>query len=377
MALERTQEEAKHSDGSSSQTLTKFDSILFNSDEGPASSLFSEGGLKCTSLVSSGDPKIPTQSSPGVENASGISPPAVMIATKVHVPGEEDIPRTVVQDKLREQLHKAQADLATERFNRKRKEKSLIKLAKELNSRTANGHVTEKKMMEMVETIEDLEIRLAERNRHISVKLPELQAECAKREGELADAAKMNQRLLQELEGVQSELGMAKRDLMQVTRAVPSPPDIAGRSQLPVDTLDIGRTDESRKRGVGGASIVIGCMALFATIIGVGLKTEALSLDGICAPVQPGSKFSGTDQGVFEAPWWAPKAAKERVFPVVCGERLRTRVEVGYGNVEVFGAAGKSLWRGRAMGGVTVNSNFISTRTKRGSVDLVPSPWAV
>jgi hypothetical protein len=357
-------EETKHSDASPPLIMTKLDSILFDSDKGPASSLFSEGGLS-SSLPSSSDPMIRAR---GQENAVASSPRAVKFDAKVPIteePGNKS--KITPVEKLREQFHKVQAELATERSNRKRKEKSLIKLAKELNNRSADGDLKDKKMLELMETMEDLEIRLAERNRDMVVELPKLKAKCARQEAELAEHEKSTLRLRRQLEDARSEADKAKADLIAVLSKKVSHKDVGTRGG--------GGVVPTKTRGVRNVTTVLGFFALCAIAILVAVQKEVVSMDDVCAPVQPGSKFLATDKAVYEAPWWAPGAVKEQTFSILCGDRLRARFQVENGNVEVS-SAGKNLWQGRALGGVTVDSKKITIRNKWGFVEEVPAPWS-
>lgn len=374
MAFER--EEAKHADASPSHIMTKFDSILFDSDEGPASSLFMEGGMNSSLTSEASDPMMIRTH--GFEKAVGSSPcAAIKIESKTLVrEEEEDTSKTFLLDKLREQLHKAQAELATERSNRKRKEKSLIKLAKELNNRSEIEASKEKAILEMAETIEDLEMRLADRNRDFVVDFPKLKARCAKQEAEIDDHEKRTRQLRQQLEEARVEADKAKGALIALlSKQVSSKKDIF---------VPLGETEQkgvvvsskTRSSGAHGANIVITFIALLALALGVAVQNEFVSMDDVCAPVQPGSKFLSTDKAVFEAPWWAPKAVKEQAFVTFCGDRLWTRLHVDNGNVDIFGASGKSLWHGRALGGLTVDSNKITIRHKRGSVEEIRAPWS-
>jgi hypothetical protein len=124
------------------------------------------------------------------------------------------------------------------------------------------------------------------------------------------------------------------------------------------------------------AGTIIGLFSLLATVMGVAIETKVVSMNDVCAPVQPGRSFSTTDKATFEAPWWAPYALKEQAFSIFCGDRLQTRLDFDNGNVKVS-SKGKRLWNARAVVGLTVSANQITIQKKRGFVKEVTAPWSV
>ena len=206
------------------------------------------------------------------EKMVGSSPcAAIKIDSKVSIKEEEDKARIFRLNKLREQLHTTRAELATERSNRKHKEKSLIKLAKELSTRLANGKRKEKLILEMVETIEDLEIRLTDRNREFA-ELSKLKARCAKQEAEIDDHERITHQLHRHLEEARSEADVAKGDLIaHLSNQVSSQRDVTGTSgETEVEGVVV--PVKTRNSGVHHATTVITFIALIAAALGVAME---------------------------------------------------------------------------------------------------------
>lgn len=347
-------------------TINKFDAILFDSDQGPASSLFMEGGMSTGSSPE-------TSRSPINKAPVAKSPPrAGMVDATVVINEEEEKEKISVLEKLREQLYKTQADLATEKSSRKRKEKSLIKLAKELNNRSADGGSKDSKILEMTETIEDLEVRLAERNRVTILELPKLKAKCARLEADLAVHENSEKQLRHQLKEASSEVTKVKSELEAALSEQVSQKEVVTYAS----ELKIVPETRTRSSARGATAIALGFVAMYAVAVGIVVQKDVVSMDDVCAPVLPGSKFFATDNAIFEAPWWAPDTVKEQTFSILCGGRVRTRLEIDNGSVEISSTAGESLWQRRNVGGLTVDSDKMTVRNKWGYVEEVPAPWS-
>lgn len=378
-----TLEETKRDESSPVPRISKFDSILFDSDEGPASSLFSEGGMQVICSPFSNDEMI--RSPGGFERAMKTPVVCKVVATdaKTSLVDEEMRYKSSVHDKLREQLDKVQADLATERSLRKRKEKSLIKLAKELNSRSTERATKDKEILELSETVEDLEIRLGGHNRAIVIELPRLEARCAKLDAEVAEYSMSTSKLREQLDEARLEVDKAKGNLIthlskrlsftdvsfsESDDVFSSPQEVLTKPPLPLVV----------KRGLGALNIMLILIAAGAALfVGYAAQTHMVSMGDVCAPVCPGSKFFQSEEGIYEAPWWAPEIVKEKAFSALCGDRERMRFALRKGLVTVAKASnGEIVWSGRALGGLSVDSNMINIRNRWGSSQAISAPWS-
>jgi hypothetical protein len=389
LTMRDDREESKSRDSSPSQRdlgLSKLDAILFCDDKGPAAALLMDGG------------DMPSPSGKTLDLGSPMPPSTpnvtAQIDAKVSLTTEEMKYRSYIHEKLREQLEKAQADLASERINRKRKEKSLIKLAKELTKRSAEREMKEKAILELSETIDDLESRLGHRNRELVVELPRLKAQCAQHQADLAVYGRDTIELRARLQEARLEADKAKGKLIdhlstrlsfsevsfsensdEVFMTPPpsttsAPRDVAAS----YDKLDRTSPSESVFRFTNKLAAVIFCLVLSW---GMAVQNEAISMDNLCAPVSPGTKFFRTDEGIYEAPWWAPAVAKEPVFAALCGSRDRVRLQVKNGVVHISKAeSGETLWERRSLGGFSVDSDTITVRNWWGSPKQLSAPWS-
>ena len=138
--------------------ISTVDSILYQQDYGPVSKLLPESNMTGSYEQQDYGPvsKLHAENN-RIGSASGTMQTASRSPGRGFSHGgpgsfkdvEEEIFSLSVVEKLRGQLNKAKADQETERAIRKRKEKSLVKIAKELNSRSAESAAKEKKIEEV------------------------------------------------------------------------------------------------------------------------------------------------------------------------------------------------------------------------------------
>ena len=251
--------------------MSKLQSILFDADEGPASSLLRQGdsnsngtGDRKSDNVNE-NPKIiitpQEQQSQAISDrryhqridttettAAVLTSRTTTFSTLVGSnisPSSALSPQSVLSDdhsislsqqlqhqgnsstirKLREQVQTLQNEVTEERTLRKRKEKSILKLAKELTSRSIIEHQSHQKMEELQETIQDLEHRLLERNRTIQTTLPQLQIQNEQLNQTLHSYQKEIQILQQQQQMIQSrERSIQKSSQMVMLMQPPTQP---------------------------------------------------------------------------------------------------------------------------------------------------------
>jgi hypothetical protein len=114
---------------------------------------------------------------------------------------------------LQKKLKAARDELAKERANRKRKEKNLIKLAKEMNTRARDHAINDQKVEEMEESIADLEGRLTHKSH---TELPQLQLLLAQKEMALSECQARLERQLIELQQAKQDAASARQELIEV-----------------------------------------------------------------------------------------------------------------------------------------------------------------
>jgi hypothetical protein len=114
---------------------------------------------------------------------------------------------------LQKKLKTARTELVTERTNRKRKEKNLIKLAKEMNSRAHDHAVNDQKVEEMEESIADLTGRLTRKSQ---TEIPHLQLLLQQKEMALSECQARSERQLAELQQAQKDAAAARQELIEV-----------------------------------------------------------------------------------------------------------------------------------------------------------------
>lgn len=73
---------------------------------------------------------------------------------------DEDISTNRVIENLRTRLHQAEIDLTAERAIRKRKDKNIVKLAKQLKAKAADSDRKERKLVQMAQCIKSLDTKL-------------------------------------------------------------------------------------------------------------------------------------------------------------------------------------------------------------------------
>lgn len=307
--------------------------------------------------------------------------------------GLENNTRDEEVEMLHQQLKNALANLSAEKAMRSRKEKNLVKLAKELNKRSEDADLKERKLVEMAETVNTLQASL----RH------QRADHCADQERHLAfvaDSEERSSRLEQAAAALRSELAAAK---------------------LQIDALRGELLDAEEKRskstrtwqrlfyyccGLGAVllAVLVGRCFSFPTSVrdapifpGTMLLPNPLErrrssfLTGVrnaaCAPIFPGTKLLPNQPGLFEAPWWAPVGNKAAAHRLVCsgsssGSSVRSRLQWKGDKLVVYDSNNDDtvLFEGRGPAGVRVGANqiqFLSRHKGRAVESSVSAPWAM
>jgi len=294
--------------------------------------------------------------------------------------------------KTQKKLSAALVDLSAEKTLRRRKEKNLLKLAKELTSRAAE---------------------LKDKDGQIDLLL--------KSNGKGDDASKIYKQQEAVIAGLRRQIVQANSDTDRLRAKLARERKKKNRATL--DRIrrfgNIVPDAEGRKRLVLPAAIAVVVVGLLFAAAAVAPYNDAAAkmkrtvkenvssvrnaaLDVLCAPAMPGSSFPAEEAGkksggsssrTFEAPWWIPSSvsgpsAKTAAFRLVCGaDRLRTSLVWGSGKLSAYrlvtvengnGDQQQPIWTNRRAKSVEVSKwgDAIILRDKRGDVsDEIAAPW--
>lgn len=238
---------------------------------------------------------------------------------KKDLPAGESVPETMAS--LQDRVLELQIELSAEKSMRKRKDRNLVKLAKELNRRISESYDKEVKVQEMSKTINELQVKA--------------QNVCNE------NAPVLNENI---------------------------PTSISRSSD--------GVTKPQSTRSTF-LSVIVLVLSLAVAILSLDQR-DLLSFDAVCAPIFPGSIV---ESGTFDAPWWAPDEEKANMFRMVCGSRLRSRIsstnnKISVSEISDDSSTSKVLWRGKAPLGVVVGSKSIDVKSKEGSTRFA-APWSL
>lgn len=374
----------------SSHVVNKVNAILFKSDQGPVSNLLQETN------VNEEDDAFPPPTDeiqfPCSKMPDGISPQRFGVSPQRSIHFDSSLATSYVLDEeivqlrhtaaivanLQTKLKEAKQQAAEERTQRKRKEKNLIKLAKEMNHRNQEQSKVDKKMEEMEETIADLEERLNSKRQE----LPRLQALCEQKEVSLNQVQATSERHLAELEQAKREARLAREELLQVI----------GNTQKNVEpTVSESRIPEPKQpssssalRGVAVSVQQVAFYAILITMASIAFLRSGLVhpdvMNILCAPIPPGSYIPAADNNtnLFIAPYWAPAVYRRELFAMVCPGRGHTVLRQVRWKLEVL-RDGVRVWKGRAGGGFRVEDDAIVMLGRRHHqiIDQVNGPWTL
>lgn len=247
--------------------------------------------------------------------------------------------------KLRRELKDAKMDLEIEKSSKKKREKSLLRLAKELNKRVASEKSKDKKIEELEETIADLQQRLEVKTKMVLKEIPELRARLAEKTKALDD-------------------------------------HIAAAQQLESNPVLSG----SKK----SAFYFLFPLLVLLSACGVGIVIPLAKNRGdfdvwkgaiqnfACSAIPPGMILDTTISQVYSPPFWVPAAYKRSIHAALCAERPFTTVRVDQSKVVVSTDDGKKPATFKAPGGISVGLDARMTllETKKNKPSrTIPTPW--
>jgi hypothetical protein len=330
--------------------------------------------------------------------------------------------------RLREKLTKVQIDYQAEKATRKRKEKNLVKLAKELNKRAteiefkdsqiarvracirgyiywwriANSHdwkytkfltnhtnhrsctiayvflfVFLRVYQQMADTVNEMEqFQLATgteaadgHDRELAAAQQNYRAACREYDARLQEIKQEHDDTCRELHGQITESSKQVASLRKQLKVMQE-----ASTAVPTKTSPQPSQMEGKSKAIAVLGFVVAIVMLVLS------QYDLLSTDAVCAPAMPGTTLDMQD-AVFEAPWWAPPAQKELAFGVLCGSRPRSKLVVSGGKLTAYSLLGSGLeteasilWYKRAVT-ADVGSRMLTLRDKKGHAEHVESPW--
>jgi hypothetical protein len=332
----------------------------------------------------------------------GDSPAPSVTNTPVGASKEERLEREL--KRLRKKMTEVQIDYQAEKATRKRKEKNLVKLAKELNKRTAEIDFKDSQIkrvrilyffhsfLRALHSRKPFSLRCI-----LSVLLTSLQLadtvnkmeeqslatgnNASGHDHELAEAQQEYRTACREydarLEAIQQEHDETCRELYgQIKEANKQVHNLRNELGPPSPRVQSKKSlKPSQLNGMPKSLVVVGFVV--AVLMAVLSQLDLLSMDAVCAPVMPGTTLD-TKDAVFEAPWWAPPLQKESAFGAICGGRTRSRLVVSGGKLTASSLLGNDssavLWNKR-VAATRVGSRRLTLRDNKGHTEHVESPW--
>lgn len=312
----------------------------------------------------------------------------------------EDLLSTLKE--VRSDLAQARMDLSAEKAIRKRKEKNLVKLAKQLNTRTSTIEDQKKQIDSLVVSQTNLESRLETTRRELEQLTERHEKASRDHHAEIMDQQTKQRELSRDHDARIAELTAAHGKQSEELRR-----DVL-KSQLDADRLRTQIASAEMQKNPSGADAVVDrtmresiaaassssngigwlkpivvsiCAAFFIPILAYSVSSG----DAICAPCSPGTNLADSTF-IGEAPWWAPEPTKESMFNLLCGSsRTRTRIEWSGGNgssmLAVINANSKEprskqdiLLEKKALT-ATVGADKIRAKRANGKSEDITAPW--
>jgi len=303
--------------------------------------------------------------------------------------------------RLTDILNEAQHQVQAEKDKRKKKEKSLLKLAKELKKRNLVREKEEDRLEELEEKKKYLEHHwvLAQKELDQEKALhAKLQDETQKEYDQvIKEEKKKFERAKQEHENRFTDLKKAHiEQCEELGREAMKARLEADRlhNELIARGMDIPRhaisDDKDSKTGMLGQSKLLILLSIFSIALAIlgNLPTDVFTRSGLCAPVIPGTIFDDNAYGIFEAPWWAPEPMKEKAFDTLCKDinstsKKATGIPVpssiewsrdGKNNKLIVSANGSVVLK-RSVAKTQVAGNKITFWKRNNAVEEVPFNW--
>lgn len=290
---------------------------------------------------------------------------------------------------LHHQLKNALSDLSAEKAMRHRKEKNLVKLAKELKKRTVQADLNQGKLVRMATTINALQAAAGADQERFQAILLKTKDQTLRQDDTIDDLR--NQLVASQL---QVDQLVALQLQMQQQQQVKQEAELTAKQNRKAALT------ERRNRFVLGVSCIIFALLLVGGAFlasSASLFSVAALRNAACAPIYPGSKllppFSRQQNDATEpwiAPWWAPVGSKDMVYKLVCASTSRTNNRNHDGPLKLHWngdklmvtnkSNGKSLFQGRASAGAILTSDEIHLfNRKKGDIaeTVISAPWAI
>mmetsp|Transcript_7325 Transcript_7325/g.14553 ORF Transcript_7325/g.14553 Transcript_7325/m.14553 type:complete len:372 (-) Transcript_7325:2131-3246(-) len=246
---------------------------------------------------------------------------------------------------VRSDLAQARMDLSAEKAIRKRKEKNLVKLAKQLNTRTTTIDDQQKQINGLIEAQAKLETRLgtarqeleqlteryekASRDHHAEITEQQTKHRdlCRQHDDRIAELTAAHGRQSEELrrDVLKSHLDADRLRTQIASIEMQNNPDSADAVVKRTMRESMASSRSSKTKGTGLSKSVVA--AICAAFLVPTFAYFVFSGDAICAPCIPGTTLVDAPF-IGEAPWWAPESTKESMFGLLCGsDRIRARIE--------------------------------------------------
>ena len=100
------------------------------------------------------------------------------------------------------------------------------------------------------------------------------------------------------------------------------------------------------------------------------------SLNYLCAPARPGTQISESS-GAVASPWWAPPYTKELIFPLVCQDRPRIRMEIKRGILSITHQPSGALVAKKMGRTAYIEAEKLHISDTGGGHKEMQAPWAV
>jgi hypothetical protein len=276
---------------------------------------------------------------------------------------------------MKSRIAQLRLDIAAEKLARKRKDRNIVKLAKELNRRGMEMEFKDSQIVKLAQTINDME-------RRIHLLLDEANAK--------ALDEKKSFPLTQEItQNVDEKLSLDNVDLQSDTTQPignnfwsrpPTKefdfPNVLEHSTLSFNSNGDLFTDAIKRSKRGHALRRLALVAIIFLTISLLYSMDWLSYDALCSPVLPGFELYGPNDDrqifVLEAPWWAPRKIKAQAFQSVCrpnsnftaSSRFRVRIVWTGGKLSAYSMEDTLDWWlfQSSVLGYLLPSRFVSSR---------------
>ncbi|KAG7355067.1 hypothetical protein IV203_004423 [Nitzschia inconspicua] len=234
--------------------------------------------------------------------------------------------------RLTDMLKNAEKAAELEKEKRKKKEKNLLKLAKEMKKRN-------QKREGDLERMEELEEKKRYLEHHWILAQKELDQEKALRaktqtetqkeyEQAMKDEKARHLKAQEEQEARLTELKRChEKQCEELGRELLKQKLEAERLfiELTSKGIDVPRRALFKEKNVSSHPNALPqfflstLVLMFAVLVTWGYQVDMFTKSGICSPVMPGTEFNGsTKDATFQSPWWAPESYKQEIFSRLC-----------------------------------------------------------